>query len=469
MNKEKIIEEISSRIKVIVKEQLNSLCELNLDRITFCEIELEIRKQVQEIGRNLLEQSIPLLYGDGYIGPKYENDIGDKCQCIIRNHNRDFLSTFGKITYSRAYYNNISDGHSYGITDSKLNLEGKSRISPALKYFSGLLSINMPYKESSSILSKIININLSSSQNDKLLLEKGRMRNEVYNDKIFEISNDANGKVPPANIKYNTKNPKRIIYLETDGCHIPTLESWKECKTFVLFETEKIQNEKTNEIKFEIKNKKYYSTMNQIIAFKKQLKVAIEEYCGNDEVSIVCIGDGAAWIWKMCKELFCNNAIEILDWYHVDEKICELSSKIFEDEETLKEYFQYDIKNLLYSGRINDALDYLHQYYEKIPKVLIPDLMNTIGYIENNRSKMNYQYYKENLNLVIGSGTIESANKYVIQRRMKLSGMRWDLSNANCIAQLRSDYINGDFEKLYGVRNNFQFANNQENEIKLVN
>lgn len=44
MTKAKIIDEISSKIKIMVKEQLNSLCKLDLDRNTFCEIELKLRK-----------------------------------------------------------------------------------------------------------------------------------------------------------------------------------------------------------------------------------------------------------------------------------------------------------------------------------------------------------------------------------------------------------------------------------------
>jgi len=84
MTKTEIIDEISSKIKIMVKEQLKSLCELDLDRNTFCEIELELRKQVQEIGRELLEQSIPLLYGNGYIGSKYLNELNEECYCVIK-------------------------------------------------------------------------------------------------------------------------------------------------------------------------------------------------------------------------------------------------------------------------------------------------------------------------------------------------------------------------------------------------
>ena len=138
MNNDKIIEEVSSKIKSIVKEQLISLSKLNLNRNTFCEVELHIRKNVQEIGRELLEQSIPLLYGDGYIGTKFKNDLNEECTCVLRDNKRTFLSTFGKIEFSRACYLNTVEGTSFSLMDSKLDIQNKVKTSPALRYFSGL-------------------------------------------------------------------------------------------------------------------------------------------------------------------------------------------------------------------------------------------------------------------------------------------------------------------------------------------
>lgn len=66
---------------------------------------------------------------------------------------------------------------------------------------------------------------------------------------------------------------------------------------------------------------------------------------------------------------------------------------------------------------------------------------------------MRYEKYKEK-ELCIGSGAIESANKYVIQRRIKLPGMRWEKQNANYMAHLRAEYINGELEPHYKINDN---------------
>ena len=50
---------------------------------------------------------------------------------------------------------------------------------------------------------------------------------------------------------------------------------------------------------------------------------------------------------------------------------------------------------------------------------------------------MNYKYYREQ-NYFVGSGAIESANKYVVQFRLKEPGSSWVIENAQFIATLRA-------------------------------
>ncbi|MDR1897168.1 MAG: ISLre2 family transposase, partial [Prevotellaceae bacterium] len=48
--------------------------------------------------------------------------------------------------------------------------------------------------------------------------------------------------------------------------------------------------------------------------------------------------------------------------------------------------------------------------------------------------------------LLIGSGAIESANRDVIQKRMKLSGQRWTLQGAKQMLNLRTCYKSGKYD-----------------------
>lgn len=49
--------------------------------------------------------------------------------------------------------------------------------------------------------------------------------------------------------------------------------------------------------------------------------------------------------------------------------------------------------------------------------------------------------------LPIGSGEIESAHRYIIQKRLKIAGAWWDINNAENILALRTCRANAVWEK----------------------
>ena len=68
-------------------------------------------------------------------------------------------------------------------------------------------------------------------------------------------------------------------------------------------------------------------------------------------------------------------------------------------------------------------------------------------YLTSNKQRINYKTYLDD-NLFIGSGAMESANKEVIQKRMKLSGQRWTLKGAQQVVNLRIKLKNNEWDKL---------------------
>ena len=67
-------------------------------------------------------------------------------------------------------------------------------------------------------------------------------------------------------------------------------------------------------------------------------------------------------------------------------------------------------------------------------------------YLINNIDKVNYPEYKEK-GYFVGSGAIESANKVVVQRRLKQAGMRWSVFGAQALLSLRAKVESNLWEK----------------------
>ena len=73
-----------------------------------------------------------------------------------------------------------------------------------------------------------------------------------------------------------------------------------------------------------------------------------------------------------------------------------------------------------------------------------------LSYFENNRQRMLYQTYRE-AGYLIGSGPIESANRNVIQQRMKRSGQRWTLKGGKPLLNLRTANLSKDWDKVVNL------------------
>ncbi len=114
------------------------LLNFNKENASFIELELQICKSLNEIGAILLEQLVPLKYGDGYKGPKVNIDEETTYSCIAKDRPRGLLTAFGKITIHRAAYTEFHSGGLKSFIDEALDIENK-RISPLVRYWSDLL------------------------------------------------------------------------------------------------------------------------------------------------------------------------------------------------------------------------------------------------------------------------------------------------------------------------------------------
>jgi arabinogalactan endo-1,4-beta-galactosidase len=138
----------------------------------------------------------------------------------------------------------------------------------------------------------------------------------------------------------------------------------------------------------------------------------------------------------MGNELF-PDALQILDLYHLKENIYAYAKYKFAHNE--KEYVPWaeSFIDMIEKGKADDALQLLPEN-EKTPT----NVVNLRTYIENNINKVNYPDYKER-GYFIGSGAIESANKVILQRRLKQAGMRWSVGGAQSVLSLRSKVESG--------------------------
>ena len=229
-----------------------------------------------------------------------------------------------------------------------------------------------------------------------------------------------------------------VLYLEIDGAMVNTRiktdnSSWVECKIAIGFLSKDIKEwtTKSGDIRRKISDKNLIGYIGNCHIFKNYVLALAERYDYKHRNQIVVISDGAGWIHKIVTELF-PDAVHIIDLSHVKEHIGEFANYVFADKDESQKWIE-KIYKFLEEGQISDILDELKHYEnKKYP----PDILNLYTYIDNHKDCMDYKSYREK-NYFVGSGAIESANKYAMQNRMKLQGMRWIKSNAQTMLSLK--------------------------------
>ena len=92
--------------------------------------------------------------------------------------------------------------------------------------------------------------------------------------------------------------------------------------------------------------------------------------------------------------------------------------------------------DLIDKGDVQGLLSIAEKYKDK---PLPPGIPNYYTYVKNHMNYMDYPTY-EKAGYFVGSGAMESANIYLMQNRMKLSGQRWKIERGQGVLMLKAKY-----------------------------
>lgn len=131
------------------------------------------------------------------------------------------------------------------------------------------------------------------------------------------------------------------------------------------------------------------------------------------------------------------HAIQILDLFHSKENVYGYAKPKFNQDSTKYVPWVEMISEKLESGNVDEVISGL-----PIKENMPAGFVNLRTYLENNREKGNYLEYKRG-GFLVGSDTIESANKVIIQRRLQQAGMRWGVLGSQYVLTLRAKVESG--------------------------
>jgi len=376
-------------------------------------------------------------------------ECGKKMVSTKRNALTKVLSTLGHITVTRdtVFCRRCHKG--FGILDKELEIYGEHRITKAMTETIAYVAQMVPsFERASEAIRKLLKIEISSTQIQIISEEVGEKIFEKDMREAKEAYEKPEEAAPQELPRYRSDGR---LYILTDGLQVNTRveddngSTWKEMKLGLIF-CDKDVIKRSNE-NHTIVKKEYVSYFGSASEFKKFVFAAAARAGYGKIKEVVVLGDGAQWIWSMCKELF-PEAVQILDFYHLSENTNSYAKFIFPDDEMSRRRWVKQVLDAVTNGRVDDAIGYIGEKKVKVPNTVV----NLYTYITNNKERIDYKILKEN-GYYIGSGAIESANKMVIQQRMKQSGMRWSINGGQYIAALRTKHESNLWEEVVSLIN----------------
>jgi hypothetical protein len=169
----------------------------------------------------------------------------------------------------------------------------------------------------------------------------------------------------------------------------------------------------------------------------------IAERIPQSEVRIALLGDGASWVWNSLTEAFPQGR-SILDYYHCKEHLYEVADAHYGDTPKAHQWVEATLARLG-EDRVEHVIAGLCRMEPTTNKAL-DEINKLIVYLENQQDRFGYDSAKAE-GMPIGSGGIESANKFIGHVRLKRSGAWWLVENGNGMLRLRCALYNGTFDR----------------------
>jgi hypothetical protein len=168
---------------------------------------------------------------------------------------------------------------------------------------------------------------------------------------------------------------------------------------------------------------------------------------GLERASEVCaVQDGAEWLQGLT-DYHRADAVRILDFAHAAEYVNEIGQAVREAGGRLPATWLEGVLHRLKHLGPARVLRHVSWLAARYPSAAIQE---NLTYLQKREAHMQYPTYRE-AGWPIGSGSVESANKLVVEARLKGAGMRWGRQNINPMLVLRNAVCNRQWHETWAA------------------
>jgi hypothetical protein len=235
------------------------------------------------------------------------------------------------------------------------------------------------------------------------------------------------------------------VVLEVDGAMVPLVKGeWAEVKSLVIGEAPE-PGEVDGEGQVALERISSFSRLTGCEDFSRLSLVETLNRGVEQAPEVGVVSDGAEWIQGFI-DYHRPGAVRILDFAHACQYVAVIGQGVYgEGTGASQEWLAEQLHNLKHEGgrRVLAALRALVQGHEE--KL---EMREALSYLEKRESQMQYGLFTRQ-GWPIGSGAVESANKLVVEARLKGSGMHWGRGHVNPMLALRNIVCSDRWQKAW--------------------
>ena len=233
-----------------------------------------------------------------------------------------------------------------------------------------------------------------------------------------------------------------LQFLSVDGAMVPLVHrEWAEVKTLALGIVAEPVLEK-GEWVVHSTELSYFSRLAEAEAFDRLALVETHRR-GTETARQVCaVTDGAEWEQGFI-DFHRPDATRILDFSHAAGYVAQAGQAVLGEGTPLFKAWLKDTLHELKHGQPGAVFTILHDMQAEVTargpggEATLETIQKSLTYLEKRREHMDYARFQA-LGYPIGSGSVESANKLVVEARLKGAGMHWARSHVDPMVALRN-------------------------------
>jgi len=297
------------------------------------------------------------------------------------------------------------------------------------------LACFMPFEKAAQMMEVILSVQTNEETARRLTEHMGA---------CMEAAQTAEADAPCSQEAKEGQAPQRCV-ISSDGVMVPLVKKqWAETRTLAIGEPQE-KRTANGEPEIHVCKLSYFSRLADASSFIGLAEVEIRRRKVREAKEVCAVMDGADWCQSLT-ERYRPDAVRILDFPHAAEHVSLLLEGFEKGKVPFPSQMLERCLHILKHRGPRSLLRLADRHVR--PSAQQEGESSHLGYLRKREALMHYpQFQKQGWPL--GSGMVESANKNVVEARLKGTGMHWERKNVNALLALRNAVCNDRWQEMW--------------------